>query len=196
MILNLTDQEIDAMNEMFLTAEEMVTLTGYRQAAKQCAHLKQQRIPFHTNRAGHPKVARAVLIETFVMTSALAIASKKVVIDLKAEKQKRSDAKKLRAEKKKATADAMPALKRHHCAMRRAKFTKQLPPWADSGSIKLIYRQAKEATERTGIKHHVDHIIPLTGKLVSGLHVHTNLQVVKASENLRKHNHFEVTDVD
>lgn len=181
---------------MFLTEQELVDLTGYRQASKQAAHLKSQRIPFHTNRAGHPRVARVVLLETFVMTSALAIASKKVALDLNAEKQKKADAKRVKAAKKKATAAAMPALKRHHCAMRRVKFTKQLPPWADSESIKLIYRQAKEATEQTGIQHHVDHIIPLTGKLVSGLHVHTNLQVVKASENLRKHNRFEVSDVD
>jgi hypothetical protein len=46
---------------MFLTDAELIDLTGYRQPAKQCAHLKAQRIPFHTNRAGHPKVARAVL---------------------------------------------------------------------------------------------------------------------------------------
>jgi len=46
---------------MFLTESELVELTGYRQASKQAAHLKAQRIPFHTNCAGHPKVARAVL---------------------------------------------------------------------------------------------------------------------------------------
>jgi len=46
---------------MFLTEDELVDLTGYRQAAKQVAHLKAQRIPFHTNRAGHPRVARAIL---------------------------------------------------------------------------------------------------------------------------------------
>lgn len=46
---------------MFLTEEELFDLTGYRQAAKQAAHLKLQRIPFHTNKCGHPKVARAIL---------------------------------------------------------------------------------------------------------------------------------------
>lgn len=46
---------------MFLTEDELVELTGFRQPAKQCAHLKAQRIPFYTNRAGHPRVARAVL---------------------------------------------------------------------------------------------------------------------------------------
>lgn len=46
---------------MFLSEDELVTLTGYRQPAKQVAHLKAQRIPHHTNRAGHPRVARAIL---------------------------------------------------------------------------------------------------------------------------------------
>ena len=38
----------------------MVELTGYKSARKQCEDLKLQRITFHTNRAGHPRVARAV----------------------------------------------------------------------------------------------------------------------------------------
>lgn len=46
---------------MFLTEAELVELTGYRQPSKQVQHLKAQRIPFHTNRAGHPRVARAIL---------------------------------------------------------------------------------------------------------------------------------------
>ena len=46
---------------MFLTDEELFELTGYRQPSKQVAHLKAQRIPFHLNRAGHPRVARAIL---------------------------------------------------------------------------------------------------------------------------------------
>lgn len=46
---------------MFLTPDEVADLTGYRQPAKQVEHLRRQRIPFHLNRAGHPKVARAIL---------------------------------------------------------------------------------------------------------------------------------------
>lgn len=46
---------------LFLTEDELVELTGFKRAAKQVDHLKRQRIPFHTNKAGHPRVARAVL---------------------------------------------------------------------------------------------------------------------------------------
>lgn len=46
---------------IFLSEAELIELTGYRQPSKQRAHLKAQKIPFHINRAGHPRVARAAL---------------------------------------------------------------------------------------------------------------------------------------
>jgi hypothetical protein len=62
------------------------------------------------------------------------------------------------------------------------------PAWADIEKIREIYKERTKLTKETGIIHHVDHIIPLKGKTVSGLHVHYNLRIITASENIRKHN--------
>lgn len=64
------------MNDpMFLTEDELVELTGYRQPSKQIVHLRAQRIPFHPNKAGHPRVTRAA-VEGRKVASAPAQASK------------------------------------------------------------------------------------------------------------------------
>ena len=47
-------------------------------------------------------------------------------------------------------------------------------------------------TKTLGIQFHVDHVLPLRGKKVSGLHVPMNLRVIPAIENMRKTNKFEV----
>lgn len=81
---------------------------------------------------------------------------------------------------------------RYHAGKRRAILLQRQPAWADVDAIRLIYAEAIEKTLRTGIQHHVDHIIPLRGKTVCGLHVDANLQVLEWSENLEKFNKFEV----
>lgn len=76
-------------------------------------------------------------------------------------------------------------------AKRRAAKMQRTPSWLsefDLDYMKSIYIQAKELEKITGIKYHVDHIIPLQGKEVSGLHVPWNLQIITAEENTRKSN--------
>lgn len=63
--------------------------------------------------------------------------------------------------------------------------------WADHDIIGEFYEGARWLTEQTGIPHEVDHIIPLVGKTVCGLHVHTNLRVVPMVVNRQKHARFE-----
>ncbi len=85
-----------------------------------------------------------------------------------------------------------PEKTRTHVAKRKAAKLQRTPPWVDYDAIRVFYAEAIRLTNETGIKHHVDHIIPLQGKLVSGFHVHTNLQVITAEENLRKLNSFSI----
>jgi len=78
-----------------------------------------------------------------------------------------------------------------HSRKSQAKLAKRMPAWLteeDLDTIKHFYDLAKVMEANTGIKYHVDHIIPLTGKMVSGLHVPTNLQILSASQNSSKGN--------
>jgi hypothetical protein len=72
--------------------------------------------------------------------------------------------------------------------MKRIADKKQATPaWADHSKIKAFYRLARAFTKLYA-PHHVDHVYPLNGELVSGLHVETNLQVIPAQDNLMKGN--------
>ena len=75
--------------------------------------------------------------------------------------------------------------------LKRARRIKRTVKWADKDKIQDFYKEAQRLSKETGKPHHVDHIIPLKGKLVSGLHVENNLQVIPAFENLSKSNKFD-----
>jgi len=74
---------------------------------------------------------------------------------------------------------------------RRANKLQATPPWLtlqDYAQIEDLYLCARMFKLYTGQEYHVDHIIPLQGKIVCGLHVPWNLQVIPAKENLNKSN--------
>lgn len=76
---------------------------------------------------------------------------------------------------------------------RRLSQIQRTPKWLtdqDFTDIKKFYDLAHELSQAYGFPWHVDHIIPLKGKTVSGLHVVDNLQVIPGSENSRKGNRF------
>lgn len=61
---------------------------------------------------------------------------------------------------------------------------------ADVAAIESVYAESIRLTEPTGIRHHVDHIVPLVHPMVCGLHVPVNLQVLTQVANLAKSNTF------
>ena len=73
--------------------------------------------------------------------------------------------------------------RRYETATYRARKLKATPKWADHNKIKEIYKNCPKG-------YHVDHVLPLRGRSICGLHVETNLQYLTAADNLSKSNHF------
>ena len=73
---------------------------------------------------------------------------------------------------------------------RRTAKMHRMPIWANIEKIKELYKQAVIKSKETGVQWHVDHVIPLQGELVSGLHVPENLQVISGVENVKKANRY------
>lgn len=67
------------------------------------------------------------------------------------------------------------------------------PKWADLKKIRQMYKLKKFMQIGNPIRLHIDHIYPLRGEKVCGLHVHYNLQIIPAKQNLIKGNEYEVS---
>jgi ATPase subunit of ABC transporter with duplicated ATPase domains len=90
---------------------------------------------------------------------------------------------------KKRNPEAAALMSRVAASKRNAKKKKATPPWLAKehlDAIKAVYIEAERLTLETGIRHEVDHIVPLSGKTVSGLHVPWNLRAIPAVENNRR----------
>lgn len=73
-------------------------------------------------------------------------------------------------------------------AARRARKLQATPRWAEKTEIRALYKKCVMLSEQTGVKHEVDHIIPLLNNKVCGLHCIANLQIIRASDNRLKSN--------
>lgn len=105
-----------------------------------------------------------------------------------------------------ATRDARLAQKREYrqankgkvnflATMRKKVVKQRTPTWLsdfDRLKIKCYYSVAAMLTRNNDEPWHVDHVLPLQGEHVSGLHVPSNLQFLRGVDNIRKKNKFEV----
>ena len=76
---------------------------------------------------------------------------------------------------------------------KRLRRENRVPVWLTDKHKKEIqdyYWLAQDLKKVTGEDYHVDHIVPLNGKNISGLHVPWNLQVLPSDINMRKSNSF------
>ena len=76
-------------------------------------------------------------------------------------------------------------------ARRRANELMACPSWVDLRAIDLVYLEAKRLSKETCITYQVDHIVPLAGDNVCGLHVSWNLRPLPAIENISKGYSFD-----
>jgi hypothetical protein len=86
---------------------------------------------------------------------------------------------------------ANPEKNRAKVANAKAAKLQRTPVWRDKNAIRRVYALAKRLERKHGEPYHVDHIIPLQGNTVSGLHVETNLEPLRGPENASKSNKFE-----
>ena len=93
----------------------------------------------------------------------------------------------------KSWADRHPDKLRAKDARRRAATLKAQPLWLSEDhkqQIEDVYTLARDCELVSGQKYHVDHVVPLQGKAVCGLHVPWNLEVLPADINVKKGNKF------
>lgn len=73
--------------------------------------------------------------------------------------------------------------KKYDKCIYKSRLRKATPPWADKEYIRDFYEKRPDG-------FHVDHIVPIRGEFVCGLHVKENLQYLPAKENMVKSNEF------
>ena len=103
----------------------------------------------------------------------------------------RENNKEWHAENNKKWKSANKAMNAANAARYKARKNKATPVWLDAiqlAQIQEFYDIASCRTVQTGVPHHVDHIVPLNGENVYGLHVPWNMQVLTAFENISKKN--------
>lgn len=150
---------------MILARSEIQELTGYRQPASQARWLARWKIGFSQNPLGQVVVTEQEY---------LAALDRMVVPGI-------------------PPGEETPAqISAYRALFRRPRLIAQCTPaWANHEAIERFYAEARRLTLETGVRHSVDHVVPINGRKVCGLHVETNLQVITHSANSRKSNRWD-----
>ena len=75
--------------------------------------------------------------------------------------------------------------------VRKRRHRQATPKWVTAEerlAMRQLYMEASKLTKLTGVRYVVDHVIPLLGETVCGLHTIKNLRVMTQEENLKKSN--------
>lgn len=72
------------------------------------------------------------------------------------------------------------------CARRRSRL--RTPAWSNQAAVSKTYTESRELGAATGVTYEVDHIFPIAGRTVSGLHTEANLRIVPSLVNRSKAN--------
>lgn len=72
--------------------------------------------------------------------------------------------------------------------LRDSRVKQATPVWANLEDIFRVYKLCRRISKETGIPHEVDHVIPLQGKNVCGLHTFKNLRIIPRKNNRQKSN--------
>lgn len=149
------------------------------QARREWVKENPDRLKFLRKRAywRDPEKARAARAAWREANPELAAASVRAWLE---SPENRERARELHAAWKRANAGRV----RESSNKRRAK--KRSVPWSDPAAILRVYESALLASKLIGRKYSVDHVYPLQGKTVSGLHVAANLQVIPLEKNAAK----------
>lgn len=159
----------------------------YKKPQSKCGYFSEcKKCNIERGKSYYTKHDTEIIEKHRVIGYAKKIEYKEKAIDWQKEYYKKNKIK-IDAKNKKFATENKPVI-RAILARRRAAKLKQTAKWANFKVIKSIYAECDLKSKETGILHHVDHIIPLQGKFVSGLHVEYNLRIIPAKDNLQKHN--------
>ena len=162
-----------------------------RDGCRKCSRIKESAREKTPSGRVKKRVAEARRRKTSVGKAARAVQEKRKIERIKADPLLLEAYREKQRERKRRyrTTPNGKAYTRRRSLEKELKVRQATPPWHDRASVNKFLSGCPDG-------HHIDHIIPLRGKNVSGLHVTANLQYLPAQENMRKSNKVDPLTLD